>query len=170
MLSAPVIQPLVLQSNAAHPAQLPSRPTSTAAQRPSGDIMAQCTRCGLLHAPSRACPRLQTEVQIRLALDEVRIISGGNPVATNKNRDMLQQILKNQRVNRTEGAGRAVSTQPVPQPHMPVQQAPQQAERQEQPRLAAPVEDESSDSDSDSETGSDSGSNSPDDDPDGESG
>lgn len=170
MLTAPTIQPLVLQSNAAYSSQLGSRPTTTVVQRPSSDTMAQCPRCHLWHALSRPCPRLQTEAQIRLALDAVRVISGGDSEARQKNRDMLQQILKGQRINRTEGVGKAVSRQPVPQPHVPVREAPQQAERQEQPRLAAPVEEESSTSESESDTESDSGSDSPDNESDGESG
>lgn len=133
-------------------------------------MLAPCAKCHLLHATARACPRLLTEAQIRLALDEVKIISGGDPIATKQNRDTLQQILKTRKASRTEAVSSAMLKQPAPAPtlhpnanttihtlsHPQQTRAVQPPDPPEQPLLFAPVQDESSESNSQTESGSDS--------------
>lgn len=160
MLTATVIQPFVLPSNAVHPTQLPSRPSATVPQSSSGDTVAFCGRCHLYHASSRACPRLLTEAQVRLALDEVRIISRGDPTATKQNKGILQQVLKMiAGRNKDQGRASTYSTYLAQQSRVPTQRAPQQPEHREQPHLVAPVEEDSSESQSGSDSGSDSSDN-----------
>lgn len=107
-----------------------------------------------------------TEAQIRVALDEVRALSGDDPVATSRNRDILQKVLRMPKVYRAEGEGNATPKQPTP--HAPAQQVPQRSGHQEQVPLFAPVEEESSETSSDSESESDSRSDSTDKEPGGE--
>lgn len=161
ILTAAVSQPFVLPSNTVHPAQLPSRQnttTTTTPQSARSDKVDFCGRCQIHHAPSRACPRLMTEAQIRVALDEVRIISEGDPTAINANRVTLQQIL-GVIARRNKDSPKPAQQQPPVSP----QRAPQQPVPRGQPRLVAPVEENSSESQSDSESGSGSGSDSSDD-------
>lgn len=75
-------------------------------------------------------------------------------MAAKRNRDILQQVLKTQRVNRVTNEDSAVSKQPA----APTQQAPQQSIQQEQARMFVPVEEESSETQSESESESESGS------------
>lgn len=162
ILTAAVSQPFVLPSNTVHPAQLPSRQnttTTTTLQSARSDKVDFCGRCHIHHAPSRACPRLITEAQIRVALDEVRIISEGDPTAINANRVTLQQVL-GVIARRNKDSPKPAQQQ---QPPVPPQRAPQQPVPRGQPRLVAPVEEDSSESQSDSESGSGSGSDSSDD-------
>lgn len=141
----------------------------------------QCAKCRLLHAPSRKCPSLASEIQIRIALDDVKGLSEGDPGAMQRNKVLLQSFLKERKASRggnnggpspqPQQLGRAsqppqqqTSRRPV-QPVQPVQLA-QQPARQfmqqpaQQAQLSAPVESSGSESSSESESGSESGSDS----------
>lgn len=101
----------------------------------------QCKNCHLFHQQGRPCPNLKTEIQVRLALDEVKTLSGGDPAGTQKNREILQNLL---RAKRQGSAGEAAGppAQPSPQPPLlPSNAAPQTTTPplQEQPRLVAPL-------------------------------
>lgn len=113
----------------------------------------KCTNCHLFHLRDKPCPNLRTEIHIRLALDDVKTLSGGDPEKTRQNKEILQNFLKAKRSGRL-----AESTGPPVQPARQPQGAQQQP--QQEARLAAPqqqFEKESSGSDDD-ESGSEESS------------
>lgn len=139
----------------------PVRPSSIGPVRSngtsSGSLVSrtQCKNCHLFHQQGRACPNLKTEIQLRLALDEVKSLSGGDPVRIQQNREILQNLLKAKRQG-SAGEVAAPPAQPSPQPQLlpfPVApqptQPPQQPPQQEQARLVAPPESEEDSSGSD---------------------
>lgn len=111
----------------------------------SSSSISRCTNCHLFHLRGRPCPNLTTEVHIRLALDDVKALSGGDIEKTRQNRAILQNILRVNLFSRPpEKGGPPVQTAPLQSQH---EQPPQQ-----QARLAAPqqhFEKESSESDED---------------------
>lgn len=151
---------------------------------PSSD---QCMKCQLIHLASRKCPPLASESQIRIALDDVKGLSGGDPDAIQRNRALLQSILKENKVvklgaNRTQhpqpqqavqisqSVQQQISRQPTHQlaqqlAQQPIQHIPQQPVQQsvqQQAQLSAPMGslEWESGSESESETASESGSGS----------
>lgn len=114
----------------------------------------QCKNCHLFHQQGKACPNLTTEVHLRLALDEVKMLSGGDPTRVQQNREILQNLL---RAKRQGSAGEAAGprAQPSPQPQLlPLPIAPQstQQPQQEQARLVAPLQSGEDSSGSDEST------------------
>lgn len=76
------------------PTQIPS--SNVPSQAPSsldGSIL-KCPKCPLYHLPSHKCPPLARPVQIRLALDGIKTLSGGDPPTIKKNKNFLQALLK----------------------------------------------------------------------------
>lgn len=122
----------------------------------------QCKNCHLFHQQGRPCPNLKTEIQLRLALDEVKSLSGGDPVRVQQNREILQNLLKAKRqgsAGEVAGPPAQPSPQPQPQPQLlpfPVApqptQPPQQQPQQEQARLVAPPQSGEDSSGSDEST------------------
>lgn len=139
---------------------LPVPPSSISAVRPSGTSSGtslsrmKCKNCHLFHQQGRACPNLKTEIHLRLALDDVKALSGGDPVRVQQNREILQNLL---RAKRQGSAGEAAgpSAQPSPQPQLqPLPDAPQATPQlqQEQARLVAPQQSEEDSSGPDEST------------------
>lgn len=125
--------------------------------------ISQCTTCHLFHPPSLNCPSLSSEIKIRLALDEVKNLSGGDPASTQRNRVILQGILKSRKNGGLGEIGspfaqtqQQAQQQPAQQPQAPQEE---QKQPQQQARLSAPDE-ESSSSESSSESESESESES----------
>lgn len=118
-----------------------------------GSPMSRCTNCHLFHLRDKPCPNLRTEIHIRLALDDVKALSGGDLEKTRQNKEILQNILRAKKVGRPAlNAGPPVQSARQPER---AQQPPQQ-----QARLAAPqqqFEKESSGPDDD-ESGSEESS------------
>lgn len=86
--------------------------------------LGQCKKCQLVHPASRKCPALASESQIRIALDDVKGLSGGDSTATQRNKVFLQSILKEKKASKLGANGMH-----FPQPQQPVQ-ASQPAEQQ----------------------------------------
>ncbi|KAF3761129.1 hypothetical protein M406DRAFT_358489 [Cryphonectria parasitica EP155] len=111
------------------PASKPKIPSPQATNIGPPMEPSQCTKCLLYHPATIRCPSLTTEGRIRLALDEVKKLSGGLPVATQRNRERLQQLLKLRKNERLGESGRPSPR--APQPRL---------QQQPQPRLSAPNE------------------------------
>lgn len=118
-----------------------------------------CTKCHIFHAPSKNCPSLATGVQIRLALDDVKALSGGDPAITQQNRAILQGFLKSLKNSRPGETGGLISLQSqqhaqLTQQGQPAQPTPLQPQRQELAQvftISSESESESGSSESDSE-------------------
>ncbi|KAJ4396264.1 hypothetical protein N0V93_000483 [Gnomoniopsis smithogilvyi] len=93
-----------------------------------------CITCQLIHLASRRCPSLASESQIRIALDDVKVLSGGDPGAIQYNKVLLQSILKNKLASKLRPDW-TQSTQPQP-PAGTSQPAQQQVSRQPVHKLA----------------------------------
>lgn len=143
----------------------------------------QCNKCHIFHATTTSCPSLASVTDVRLALDGVRLISGGDFATTQRNKGILQMILKQRKDHQPGRPGGSPAYQPQ-QPSRPEQQPQQQLsqlphshqpqqpprvqpqqppppppQQQSQARLSAPNEDSSeSESSSEDESGSESGS------------
>lgn len=147
----------------AAPPPLAPRPPQNSAVRPNGTSSGppvsrtQCKNCHLYHPQDRQCPNLKTEIQLRLALDQVKSLSGGDAVKAQQNREILQNLLRAKRQGST-GAAAVPPAQPSPQPQLlipspVVPQITQQPQPQlEQPRLVAPPQSEGESSGSDEST------------------
>ncbi|POS74597.1 hypothetical protein DHEL01_v207004 [Diaporthe helianthi] len=166
----------------AAPPPLVPRPPQNSAVRPDGKSPGasmsrpQCKNCHLYHQQDRPCPNLRSEIQVRLALDQVKSLSGGDAVTAQQNREILQNLLRAKRQGST-GAAAGPPAQPAqpaqPNPQTPLLNSPvvpqtthetKPPPQQDQPRLVAPPEDgeESSGSDestSEEESESESGDN-----------
>lgn len=101
----------------------------------------QCKNCHLFHQQGRQCPNLTTEIHLRLALDDVKTLSGGDPAKVQQNREILQNLLK---AKRQGSAGEAAGppAQPSPQPHLVPLPLATQEPQQQHARLAAPPQSE----------------------------
>lgn len=129
----------------------------------SSMVRGKCTNCHLYHPRDNPCPNLSTEIHVRIALDDVVTLTGGDPEKARQNRQILQNILKAKKIVRearnrevTNTRLSAVSVQPARAPQRPPQQPPQQ-----QARLVPPQQQyayESSESDDD-DSGSEESSN-----------
>lgn len=98
----------------------------------------KCKNCHLFHQRGRLCPDLKTEIQVRIALDEVKAFSGGNPAKAQQNRDILQNLLKAKRQSQAgEAAGPPIQISQQAQP-LPSHMASQPTQQPQQARLVAP--------------------------------
>lgn len=121
----PNLMPLILT---------PNIPNSQSSQRRcNGSVLPynQCNRCHLFHAASMGCPALASVTDIRLALDGIRTLSGGDSATTQQNRDILQMILKQRKINQL---GRKGGSPAQPQPLQPPPQPPPPPRPQQQPQ------------------------------------
>jgi hypothetical protein len=96
--------------------------------------------CHLFHARGQPCPQLKTAIEVRLALDDVTNLSGGDPTMKQQNREILQKLLRAKQASAGQVVRPPAQPSPQPQPHLspaPITpQIPPQAQ-QKQPRLAA---------------------------------
>lgn len=121
----------------------------------------ECTQCRLIHPASRKCPSLKSEIQIRIALDDVKGLSGGDSVVMQRNKSLLQSLLKEKIGTKLQLKG---NESPQPQPPVPALQLPQeqvprqparqlvQQPEQQQIQISAPAESSESASSSESES------------------
>lgn len=127
----------------------------------SSSSIFRCTNCHLFHSRDRACPILRTEIHLRLALDDVKALSGGDPEKTRQNKEILQNILRAKKGG-WPAENAAAPVQPIRQPER-AQQPPQQQARLAAPQDSSGSEDdessseESSESDYESDEGSGTG-------------
>lgn len=114
----------------------------------------QCKNCHLFHQQGRPCPNLKTEIHLRLALDDVKALSGGDPVKVQQNREILQNLLRAKRQGSAgEAAGPSAQPSPQPQPlHLPAAPQATPQPQQEEARLVAPQQSEEESSGSDEST------------------
>lgn len=98
---------------------------------------AQCGRCRIYHPPTASCPSLRTPAQISIALDDIKFLSGGDPVAKQLNKGILQQILRDAKNGRQAGQNSS-SPAPTPQPVQALQPSQQRTVQQPQAKPALP--------------------------------
>lgn len=104
---------------------LPSNiPPKTGNTQQSPVSFAQCGRCRLYHASTFSCPALRTSTQISMALDDIKLLSGGDPVAKQLNKGILQQILRHSKDGRQAGQNSSspAATPQLAQAPLPPQQ------------------------------------------------